>query len=256
MIFFAVSASLRRISRKDAETAEVRNEKQIICISFTTFACVTATPKKPQWTASTRRGKSSPGRSQYLASDKLEAAAPASRERRLAAKYIADQFKKVKLKAGVSGTNGRPGYACSPFSFTPVARSAFMNARPTRDVDDPGKTHTHAFNVHPAFLRAKTVCETRGDRQSGAHTTTSGHAGRQPRRKPRRDHHGRPNDNASASRRIIELATTVSAKKREKQANPYLHRLSAPRRGTVQGPRLYVPRQSGLPAIVRPVAMI
>ncbi len=56
---------------------------------------------------------------EYLASDKLEGRRAGEPGATLAAKYIAEQFAKVKLKPGVSDAKGKKSYL-QPFSFTPV----------------------------------------------------------------------------------------------------------------------------------------
>ena len=56
---------------------------------------------------------------EYLASDKLEGRRAGEPGATLAAKYIADQFARLKLKPGITGKNGKRSYL-QPFSFTPV----------------------------------------------------------------------------------------------------------------------------------------
>ena len=53
---------------------------------------------------------------EYLASDKLEGRRAGEPGARLAAKYIAEQFSKVKLKPGVSDANGKKSFL-QPFFF-------------------------------------------------------------------------------------------------------------------------------------------
>jgi hypothetical protein len=67
---------------------------------------------------------------EYLASDKLEGRRAGEPGANAAGEYVAAEFRKIRLRPGVSVGNGKPGYKQS-FSYSPVRDPHSMPADPT-----------------------------------------------------------------------------------------------------------------------------
>ena len=138
---------------------------------------------------------------EYLASDKLEGRRAGEPGATLAAKYIAQQFAKIKLKPGVAGANGKPSYL-QPFSFTPVRDP--HGGISADESNTPAKRYD-ASNIigilagHDPVLKNEAIV-------IGAHYDHLGHGGSGSLAANSTEIHHGADDNASGVAAIIELA--------------------------------------------------
>jgi hypothetical protein len=149
---------------------------------------------------------------EYLASDKLEGRRTGEPGATLAAKYIADQFKKVKLKPGVAGTNGKQSYL-QPFSFTPVRDP--HGGTPADEMNKPAKSYdaTNIIGVlpgHDHVLKKEAIV-------IGAHYDHLGRGGSGSLAANSTEIHHGADDNASGVAAIIELARAFAKEKTNKR---------------------------------------
>lgn len=168
--------------------------------------------QKPQ-TAKTNSTEANLRRTiEYLASDKLAGRRAGEPGAALAARYVADQFAKVKLKAGVSGTNGKRNYL-QPFSFTPVRDP--HSAAPASELSTPAKRYDTAnvIGILPGTdpqLKNEAIV-------IGAHYDHLGHGGDGSLAANSIEIHHGADDNASGVAAIIELARQFARDKRNKR---------------------------------------
>lgn len=149
---------------------------------------------------------------EYLASDKLEGRRSGEKGAALAAKYIADQFKKVKLKPGVSGSNGKASYL-QPFSYTPVRDP--HGSSPAAEASSPGKRRDTAnvIGILPGtdpILKNEAIV-------IGAHYDHLGYGGAGSLATNLTEIHHGADDNASGTSAIIELARQFAQEKKNKR---------------------------------------
>lgn len=138
---------------------------------------------------------------EYLASDKLDGRRAGEPGAALAAKYIADQFAKVKLKPGVIGTNGKATYL-QPFSFTPVRDP--HGTTPSSKSSTPAKSYD-ASNVIGMLEGRDPVLKNEAI-VIGAHYDHLGRGGSGSLAANSTEIHHGADDNASGVAAIIELA--------------------------------------------------
>ncbi len=148
---------------------------------------------------------------EYLASDKLEGRRAGEKGANAAGEYVAEQFRKLKLKPGVT-SNGKPDYK-QAFSYTPASDPHSTPADPT---EKPVSTKAkQAFNVigilpgHDPVLKNEAII-------IGAHYDHLGKGG-QGSLAANPDasgiHHG-ADDNASGTAAVIELARMFKSEPR------------------------------------------
>ena len=138
---------------------------------------------------------------EYLASDKLEGRRAGEPGAALAAKYIADQFAKIKLKPGATGANGKRSYL-QPFSFTPVRDP--HGATSDNTTNTPAKSYDamNVIGILPGTdpsLRSEAIV-------IGAHYDHLGRGGSGSLAANSTEIHHGADDNASGVAAIIELA--------------------------------------------------
>ncbi|MBK8466054.1 MAG: M28 family peptidase [Chloracidobacterium sp.] len=138
---------------------------------------------------------------EYLASDKLEGRRTGEKGAALAAKYIADQFAKVKLKPGALGSNGKASYL-QPFSYTPVRDP--HGSSPATESSSPAKRRDTAnvIGILPGtdpILKNEAIV-------IGAHYDHLGYGGSGSLATNLTQIHHGADDNASGTAAIIELA--------------------------------------------------
>lgn len=149
---------------------------------------------------------------EYLASDQLEGRRAGEPGATLAAKYIADQFAKVKLKAGASGMNGKPSYL-QQFSFTPV-RDPHGGAT-ADELNMPAKRYDTSNVI--GILEGNDPVLKKEAIVIGAHYDHLGHGGPGSLAANSTEIHHGADDNASGVAAIIELARQFAKEKRNKR---------------------------------------
>lgn len=151
---------------------------------------------------------------EYLASDKLEGRRAGEPGATYAAGYIANQFAKLRLRPGLKGTNGKPGFM-QPFSYTPVRDP--HAASPGTQASSPATLGTRsAYNVvgildgHDKILRNEAIV-------IGAHYDHLGRGGQGSLAANSTDIHHGADDNASGTAAIIEIARQFAKDKSNKR---------------------------------------
>jgi aminopeptidase YwaD len=151
---------------------------------------------------------------EYLASDKLEGRRAGEPGATYAAGYIANHFAKLRLRPGVKGTNGKPGFM-QPFSYTPVRDP--HAASPGTQASSPATPGTRsAYNVigildgHDKMLRNEAIV-------IGAHYDHLGRGGQDSLAANSTEIHHGADDNASGTAAIIEIARQFAKDKSNKR---------------------------------------
>jgi|SRR5688572_7946233 len=150
---------------------------------------------------------------EILASDKFEGRRAGEPGANAAGEYIASEFRKLKLRPSVSGTNGKPGYK-QAFSYTPVRD-------PHSTPGDPTSTSTatnarSAFNVigilpgNDPVLKNEAIV-------IGAHYDHLGKGGQGSLAANSTEIHHGADDNASGTAAVIELARQFAKEKKNKR---------------------------------------
>ncbi len=149
---------------------------------------------------------------EYLASDKLEGRRAGEPGATLAAKYIADQFAKLKLKPGITAKNGKRSYL-QPFSFTPVRDP--HGATPTDQSSTPAKSFD-ASNVIGILEGRDPVLKNEAI-VIGAHYDHLGRGGAGSLAANSTEIHHGADDNASGVAAIIEIARQFARERNNKR---------------------------------------
>lgn len=156
---------------------------------------------------------------EYLASDKLEGRRTGEPGANLAGEYIVEQFKKLKLKPGVTDT-GRPGYK-QAFSYSPVRDPHGTPVDPT-SVSSPTVKEGASLNTKTAFnvigilpgndpvLKNEAIV-------IGAHYDHLGRGGAGSLAANSTEIHHGADDNASGTSAVIELARLFAGEKKNKR---------------------------------------
>jgi hypothetical protein len=149
---------------------------------------------------------------EYLASDKLEGRRAGEQGATFAAGYIANQFAKLRLKPGVRGSNGKPGFL-QPFSYTPVRDAHSTPAEPTAAAGPTGRSAYNVIGIlegHDPVLKNEAIV-------IGAHYDHLGRGGQGSLAANSSDIHHGADDNASGTAAIIELARQFAKDKSNKR---------------------------------------
>ncbi|MFN0277054.1 MAG: M20/M25/M40 family metallo-hydrolase [Pyrinomonadaceae bacterium] len=178
----------------------------ILCLASGLAAQKPQTQRPDQTEANLRRHV------EYLASDKLEGRRSGEKGAALAAKYLADQFAKVKLKPGISGMNGKASYL-QPFSYTPV-RDPHSSLSAT-ELNTPAKRRDTAnvIGILPGtdpLLKSEAIV-------IGAHYDHLGYGGSSSLAANSTEIHHGADDNASGVAAIIELARQFARERKNKR---------------------------------------
>jgi aminopeptidase YwaD len=144
---------------------------------------------------------------EYLSSDKLEGRRTGEKGANLAGEYVAEQFKKLKLKPGVAGYK-------QAFSYTPASDPHSAPADPTSKPGAPNAKQ--AFNVIGILPGTDPVLKNEAI-VIGAHYDHLGHGGSGSLAANSTDIHHGADDNASGTSAVIELARIFANAKSNKR---------------------------------------
>lgn len=148
---------------------------------------------------------------EYLASDKLEGRRTGDPGAAAAAAYIAEEFKKIKLRPGGADVNGKRGYL-QPFSFTPVRdpHAAGMPGDPEPAKIYNGSNVIGVLEGRDPQLKNEVIV-------IGAHYDHLGHGGAGSLAANSTEIHHGADDNASGTAAVIEMARMFAKEKSNKR---------------------------------------
>ena len=149
---------------------------------------------------------------EILSSDKFEGRRAGEPGANAAGKYVAEQFRKLKLQPGVS-TNGKPGYK-QTFSYSPVRDPHSTPADPTSAPAAPNAKQ--AFNVIGILPGNDPVMKNEAI-VIGAHYDHLGKGGQGSLAANSSEIHHGADDNASGTAAVIELARQFAKEKKNKR---------------------------------------